>query len=160
MHWCEGARLVFWSASQLTRVDGALRALSLWNALVRGGSSGILKGHSGPLASGMHWYEGARLVFWSAIRLTLVDGALRQDGEARAPPAVSELSRSALLGSDIRKTSIYSLAPTVGPLAILHQKLMQQTWQHNVNTKMNFPREAQSTTRKLQPLKRSLKSPI
>ncbi|GMN74741.1 hypothetical protein TIFTF001_054441 [Ficus carica] len=48
MHWCEGARLgarlVFWSASRLTRVDGALRALSLWNALVRGGSSGILVG--------------------------------------------------------------------------------------------------------------------
>ncbi|GMN74728.1 hypothetical protein TIFTF001_053211 [Ficus carica] len=42
-------------------------------------------GHSGPLASGMHWCEGARLVFWSAIRLTRVDGALRQDGEARAP---------------------------------------------------------------------------
>ncbi|GMN74863.1 hypothetical protein TIFTF001_052474 [Ficus carica] len=62
----------------------APRALSLWNALVRRGSSGIL-------------------VFWSAIRLTWVDGALRQDGEARAPikPSVNEVW-SALLGSDIR----------------------------------------------------------
>ncbi|GMN72430.1 hypothetical protein TIFTF001_056013, partial [Ficus carica] len=40
-----GARLLFWSASRLTRLDGALRALSLWNALVRGGSSGILVGY-------------------------------------------------------------------------------------------------------------------
>ncbi|GMN32140.1 hypothetical protein TIFTF001_041686 [Ficus carica] len=79
IHWCEGARLVFWSAIRLTRVDGALRALSLWNAL------------------------GARLVFWSAIRLTRVDKALRQDGEARAPikPSVNGVW-SALLGSDIR----------------------------------------------------------
>ncbi|GMN51863.1 hypothetical protein TIFTF001_021023 [Ficus carica] len=58
------------------------------------------------------------------------------------------------------KTSIYSLAPTVGPLAILHRKLAQQLWQQNMNTRMNFPREAQSITRKIQPLKRSLKSPI
>ncbi|GMN75775.1 hypothetical protein TIFTF001_056276 [Ficus carica] len=40
-----GARLVFWPASRLTRVDGALRAFSLWNAMVRGGSSGILVGY-------------------------------------------------------------------------------------------------------------------
>ncbi|GMN71378.1 hypothetical protein TIFTF001_052658 [Ficus carica] len=57
----------------------APRALSLWNAL------------------------GARLVFWSAIRLTRVDGALWQDDEAQAPikPSVNGVW-SALLGSDIR----------------------------------------------------------
>ncbi|GMN34199.1 hypothetical protein TIFTF001_004567 [Ficus carica] len=57
----------------------APRALSLWNAL------------------------GARLVLWSASRLTRVDGALRQDGEARAPikPSVNGVW-SALLGSNIR----------------------------------------------------------
>ncbi|GMN73059.1 hypothetical protein TIFTF001_054263 [Ficus carica] len=51
----------------------------------------------------MHWCEGARLVFWSAIRLTRVDGALRQEGEARASikPSVNGVW-SALLGSDIR----------------------------------------------------------
>ncbi|GMN21904.1 hypothetical protein TIFTF001_043423, partial [Ficus carica] len=58
------------------------------------------------------------------------------------------------------KTSIYSLAPTVGLLAILHRKLEQQPWQQNVNTRTNFPRKAQLITRKLQPLKRSPKSPI
>ncbi|GMN66651.1 hypothetical protein TIFTF001_035723, partial [Ficus carica] len=60
-----GARLVFWSASRLTRVDGALRALSLWNALVRGGSSGILVGypaHTGDLGHvcrgrSRNWYQ-------------------------------------------------------------------------------------------------------
>ncbi|GMN72265.1 hypothetical protein TIFTF001_056006 [Ficus carica] len=51
----------------------------------------------------MHWCEGARLVFWSAIRLTRVDGALQQDGETQAPikPSVNGVW-SALLGSDIR----------------------------------------------------------
>ncbi|GMN75007.1 hypothetical protein TIFTF001_054497 [Ficus carica] len=76
MHWCEGARLVFWSASRLTRVDGALRALSLWNALVRGGSSGFLVGypaHTGrrgtPARRGASGTRGgsdraSRLVVW------------------------------------------------------------------------------------------------
>ncbi|GMN33934.1 hypothetical protein TIFTF001_004419 [Ficus carica] len=66
-------------------------------------SAGTTPARAGPLASGMHWRERARLVFWSASRLTRVDGAVRQDGEARAPikPSANGVW-SALLGSDIR----------------------------------------------------------
>ncbi|GMN69685.1 hypothetical protein TIFTF001_038729 [Ficus carica] len=115
-----------------------------------------------------HVEANPRMLSWTSadnMKFDAVMSTLTVVGEKQSNPASTMMCHAIMITDQFitgnnRKTSIYSLAPTVGLLAILHRKLVQQPWQQNMNTMTNFPREAQSINKKLQHLKRSPKSPI